>query len=183
MILKQETHLEKDRRHERAGFTLVELLTAVLIIAALAGILLPAIGAIREAANRKKAHTDTMALDHSIQAYRSRYGVWPTQIAGTQDKVTQDPVVIANILAVLSNNVRGEVYAQFEEGSLSNGCLLDPWRRPYVVGMDEDNDGDVEINISIGSVTLVTNIRARVAVFSWGRYPYEQKRRAYSWIK
>ena len=74
------------------------------------------------------------------------------------------------------------MFIEFDSTVMSNGCPLDPWMRPYVIGLDDQNDGDVELDASIGGVNLTTNLRAGVIVFSWGRFPEDDKRRIYSWV-
>ena len=74
----------------RKGFTLLELLIVVAIIAILISILLPATQALRQKARNQEAEVTKMALANAIRAFRAEYGYWP----GTQSDSSQ--VLIIN---------------------------------------------------------------------------------------
>jgi prepilin-type N-terminal cleavage/methylation domain-containing protein/prepilin-type processing-associated H-X9-DG protein len=61
----------------RRGFTLVELLVVLAIIATLAGLLLPAIQAAREASRRTTCSGNMRQLGLAIAAHESQQGVFP----------------------------------------------------------------------------------------------------------
>jgi prepilin-type N-terminal cleavage/methylation domain-containing protein len=73
-------------RRPRAGFTIVELLTVIAIIAILAAMLLPVLAAAKKHAQKVQAHLQTVDIAQAIQKYDSDYGRFPTaQPAGTND--------------------------------------------------------------------------------------------------
>ncbi len=59
------------------GFTLVELLVVIGIIALLAGILVPTIGSIIDKAERVQAQADVKGLATAWKEYYNEYGRWP----------------------------------------------------------------------------------------------------------
>jgi prepilin-type N-terminal cleavage/methylation domain-containing protein len=64
-------------RRPRAGFTLVELLTVIAIIAILAAMLLPVLAAARKHAQRVQARLQCQDIATAIEKYDSDYGRFP----------------------------------------------------------------------------------------------------------
>lgn len=78
--------LPPSRRYR--GFTLVELLTVIAIIGVLAGLLLPALAAVKKHAQMTKAHLEASDLATAIQAYDSAYGRFPVSPAAQNQAAT-----------------------------------------------------------------------------------------------
>lgn len=64
-------------RHPRAGFTLVELLIVIVIIAILIGILIPTIGSVMKAGKNFADSTNLKNLDAALVAYKEKYSDFP----------------------------------------------------------------------------------------------------------
>lgn len=74
----------------RAGFTLVELLTVMAIIAVLMGILLPAINSAIESAKKTQAKSDEMAIVTAVKGYYTEYGKYPVATPPATGDFTYD---------------------------------------------------------------------------------------------
>jgi len=61
----------------RAGFTLIEVLTVILIISILAAVLVTQLGGATEAAKRDTARQDLAKLEGAIQSYQNEFGACP----------------------------------------------------------------------------------------------------------
>ena len=66
---------------KRAGFTLVELIIVMVILAALAGAVIPAFSANRNQARQARIQADLGSLKSAMYVYRSDTGSYPATIA------------------------------------------------------------------------------------------------------
>jgi prepilin-type N-terminal cleavage/methylation domain-containing protein len=67
--------MTRRNRGPRAGFTLVEILIVIAIIALLVAMLLPAIGKVREGARRSECATDMAQVASAVQAFKTKFNV------------------------------------------------------------------------------------------------------------
>lgn len=65
------------KMNDRRGFTIIELLTVIAVIAILATILIPTIGRVRESARRAQTRTQFSQWISAIETFRTEYGHWP----------------------------------------------------------------------------------------------------------
>ncbi len=61
----------------RSAFTLIEMMVVVIIIAVLAGLLLPALGRARTSANEARVVVEIKGLESGIAAFKAKYGCEP----------------------------------------------------------------------------------------------------------
>lgn len=101
---------------KRAGFTLVEILTSVAIMALLAAVILGLASHAQRTAGRRKAEAEITELKSFITDYQVRNG-----------QVPKDMTSLSNALKSAATDVN---YAlKLNTHSLTN--LLDPWSEPY----------------------------------------------------
>ena len=99
------------RNGSKKGFTLIELMVVVIIIAALAGMVLPHLMPVTESAKSKIAMGDIANISLALKMYRLHTGRYPTAEQGL------------DVLLQPSKEFSGEPYLE--------RAPLDPWNRKY----------------------------------------------------
>src|SRR4051812_32952935 len=93
----------------RPGFTMIELLAVVSLIALLIALLLPAVQSAREAARRASCSNNLMQLGIAARAYETSFRVLPPGVVDPSGPVVESPSAyqfgwIAQLLPHLEQN-------------------------------------------------------------------------------
>ncbi len=171
------------------GFTLVELLTVIAIIAVLMGILFPTINSAIESAKKTQAKNDELQIVNAIKGYYTEYGKYPSTGANTGSDSTDyfagDDATGSELMDALRVPVPTSTYAlnprkivflevpasknstKPKAGIGGNGRFYDPWGYVYRVKIDNNYNGTLDnpYNQNAGPTSLNTG----VIVWSIGR--------------
>ncbi len=148
------------------GFTLIELMIVIAIIAALAALSMPVINRAVESGREAQAASEVTALASALRAYYNTYSVWPSAFTGGGGSGVQVAGNVFRILAgedVNDQNRRRITFMAFPEAALAGNRFNDPWGQTYRFQVDENYDNTVTVDIE-GTFTL----HQRVAVWSQG---------------
>jgi len=174
--------MKRHRTETGSAFTMLELMIVVTIIAILVSLLLPAIAAIRRNAEKNRAAGQALHMVNAIKQYRTAYSFFPGQTQDGVDRVCDNAASHAVLINALTNNPRKLYFSEVIE-CISNSVYTDPWGRPFVIALDENNNGAAAFTATCGTVSYSTSVLDRVAVFSWGLNPSNPADRIYSWIR
>lgn len=116
----------------RAGVTLIELLTVLVIISILAGLLLAALALAKRRAYETRAKTEVRELTRAWYAYWMTYGKWP----GTLGTETNAEMTAVNIGYLLGNNSQNIRFLDPKINVRTDG-FKDPWGKYYRVDFSQ----------------------------------------------
>ena len=111
------------------GFTLVELLIVIAIIAILAALTLNTAGYIQKKAARSRAETEIAALSAALESYKADTGDYPT---GTASAPSGDNAFLRTNLSPAETSKK--VYFEFSKtmgDNLTTGPIVDPFGENY----------------------------------------------------
>lgn len=114
------------KKHNSNGFTLVELLVVITIIAILASLVLGAAGFIQKKGARNRAEAEIAAIAAALESYKADNGDYPSN----NDSYTS-PANNTNLVAALMPTNGSKVYFEFKTKYLTNNNYLDPFGIVY----------------------------------------------------
>lgn len=174
------TYQRKTVGTSRLGFTLLELLIVISIIAILAAIAFPATSMVMNQARKASASQQAAGLVNAVKLYETQYSALPTGNSPGEQPVPTDPDFIDILTGVDTQNNTKEI--SFLEGKVAkpksgsrparngfvdegNGSqsLVDPWGNHYMVIMDADYDKEIKVP------GIETAIRTTAVAWSYGK--------------
>ncbi|MGF1657297.1 MAG: type II secretion system protein [Verrucomicrobiales bacterium] len=140
------------------GFTLVELLVVISIIAVLMGILFPVVSSVQQSARRAQAKNDAVQIANSVNAYNTEYSMYPSLGSAGSDYSTPnndnkglmdvlrgiDTKLNRKAVVFLDAPIAKEVSGRVIGGVGTDGVFYDPWGRAYQVRYDANYDNEVD---------------------------------------
>lgn len=158
----------------KGGFTLVEMLVVVAIIALLAAILVPSLGVAQKTARNRKADLECNSIKTAVDQFFAEFHYMPWKVSNDKDRVGDDKWATSaadqqGVIEMLQGeNKLGKSYLDISsrgsgKGSSDEsgkGVFLDPWGNVYRIGLDRNLDQQIDFN---GKA-----YKARVLVYSLG---------------
>ena len=129
--------MKKNRHVKQAGFTLIELMVVVVIIAILAGLIIPRFMGETDKAKQAKAKMQIESLESALKMYKLDNGSYPTTEQGLK------ALVEAPTVGNLPKSWRQGGY--LEKGKIPK----DPWDNEYIY-VSPGSHGDFDLS-SLGA--------------------------------
>jgi prepilin-type N-terminal cleavage/methylation domain-containing protein len=152
--------------HRRSGFTLVELLAVIMIIALLAGLVTPAVMRARNTARNAAIKAEIDLLHMAIMNYKNEYGAFPPCLSGVGAGTPAAKHILRNF-------PRCDVIATQVQTSVTPANALLGWLGGYtdqptrpVAGEDLNNDNVIDPGEDLNGNNQLDKL-ARKRLFDW----------------
>lgn len=110
-------HASPSSLRDARGFTLIEIMIVVVILAILAGIIVPRIMSRPEEAKKTKAQVDIKSIEGALNLYKLDNGFYPTTEQGLD--------------ALVRKPQGAPLPRKWKDGGYLSKVPTDPWGRPY----------------------------------------------------
>ena len=141
----------KTRLAREDGFTLIEIMVVVVILALLAGIVIPKIMSRPEEARRSKAVIQIKELESALNLYKIDSGMYPSTDQG--------------LSALISIPTSGEIPKHWKDGGYLSKVPKDPWDHDYIY-LSPGQHGDFDL-VSYGADGLPGGETKNADIESW----------------
>lgn len=141
----------KRRLRKACSFTLVELMVVISVIALLAGILLAAVGGVRNQAARSQAKTEISALEAALTRFQMDNGDFPGSTNANPATIQTSSIYQAGSQILFTNLMQRTVFTNTNAAGIkayldpklgmvvtnaSPNYFVDPWGYPYGYNWD-----------------------------------------------
>lgn len=155
------------------GFTLIEILVVIGILAILMGMAIPAASAIVKRAKRSAARTDAAVVQSALMRYRAEYNCWPEFAKGKTQQHLTDDEFLKTMMPTPGGGVLGENLKRirFIEGGkdvVVNDQYVDPWGKPFQYLVNESPKETMGLGTFGTAYDGPSEIRAKALVWSAG---------------
>jgi len=121
----------KKKNDHRTGFTLVEMLLTIVIIAILSGLVVGVSGYANRKSAESQAETDLQQLANILEEYRLEVGKYPQRtVSVSEDLFTKDPEG-KNLNKALEEKMEKLTKAFFWDTTTKKYDFTDPWGNAY----------------------------------------------------
>ena len=146
--------IEKDQFNLRQGFTLLEIISSLAVLAIIMTMLVMGLGGVMPASKSKRATTDIIRIQHALETYKGGFGEYPKKV--TVGGLSTMEEILFNALAgrLAPNGSFGNFKSLIDRNSLefANGNfpiageaaepvlneIIDPWGNAYQYRFDPD---------------------------------------------
>ncbi len=114
--------------HAQRGFTLLEIVIAIAVLALLAGTIVPMVGSTMADSKKAQAQSEVKAIVEAIGRYKLDTGLYPP---GEQNNPNANFGSTDSAMLSLSTTL-----VHGTKKYLSKAITRDPWGRPYIYGIN-----------------------------------------------
>ena len=142
-----------------SGFTLVELLVVISIIAVLAALAFPAVNGAIDSARKARARNDVTQIATAVIAYETEYGRLPTNSGGTVNKAFVDILTASDT----TNNPRNIPFLEASawkkgQGGTNASGFCDPWDSASVYKIALDTGYSNRVSAGKPATTIMKKV-------------------------
>jgi len=176
--------IERERNgNAMLGFTLMELLIVIAIIAVLAGLMMPAYSWIKRRGRTVQAKTEVEHLETAWKSYFAEYKRWPKDVEEAREYRIQNGMMGVPLMLILqghedarTDNPRKWKFMEFSMLNKSTGDPVNPWADPdsnapderdyYYVKFDTDFDNNIRVPDALRGSVEDENLSRSVIVWT-----------------